>query len=153
MKVISGGLDGSGLRFGIVVSRFNDLVASRLLEGALDALLRHGVADAAITVVWVPGALEIPLVASRLANDNAAVICLGCVIRGQTPHFEHVAANCAAGVSRVGLESGVPVIFGVLTTETLDQALERAGSKQGNKGWDAAVAAIEMARIIQQTGT
>ncbi len=148
----AGVLRGDGLRVGVVCGRFNDLVTDRLLDGALDALLRHGVDRASILVAWVPGAFEIPLAALRLAGSGEfdAVICLGAVIRGATGHYEHVAGQCAAGVQRAQLDTGVPVVFGVLTTDTSEQALERAGGKGGNKGFDAAVSAIEMADLLRQ---
>jgi 6,7-dimethyl-8-ribityllumazine synthase len=148
-RELGGELQGAGLRIGIVVARFNDLVTSRLLEGAQAGLRRLGVAD--VDVAWVPGAMEIPLVAQRLARSGQyqAVICLGAVIRGSTPHFDYVAGGVANGVARVALESGLPVIFGVLTTDTLEQALERAGSKHGNKGYDAAFSAVEMANLLR----
>ncbi|MDQ3570512.1 MAG: 6,7-dimethyl-8-ribityllumazine synthase [Actinomycetota bacterium] len=148
----SGGLRGDGLRLAIVCSRFNDLVTERLLAGAVDGLVRHGVDEASITVTWVPGAFEVPLAAARLAGSGEvdAVICVGAVIRGATGHYEHVAGQCAAGIQRAQLDSGVPVIFGVLTTETTEQALDRAGGKAGNKGFDAATAAIEMADLMRQ---
>jgi 6,7-dimethyl-8-ribityllumazine synthase len=134
----------------VVVSRFNDVVTSRLLEGALAALRRHGVGDEDVEVAWTPGALEIPLAAQRLARSEQfdAIVCLGAVIRGDTAHFDYVAGGCAQGVQRVALETGVPCTFGVLTTETLEQALDRAGGKHGNKGWDAAEAALEMADLL-----
>ena len=147
-----GELVGRGRRFGIVVSRFNDLVTRRLLEGARDALARHGVAGDAVDVAWVPGSFEIPLAARRLAVGGryAAVICLGAVIRGETGHYDHVAAGVASGIARVALDSGVPTIFGVLTTDTVEQALDRAGLKAGNKGYEAAVSASEMAILVEQ---
>ncbi len=150
--VYEGKLLGAGLRFGLVVSRFNEFISRKLLEGALDALGRHGVAPEDIEVAWVPGAFEIPLVARRLAESGRyqAVICLGAVIRGATPHFEYVAAEVAKGIALVGLETGVPTLFGVLTTDTIEQAIERAGTKAGNKGFDAALAAIEMANLLRQ---
>jgi 6,7-dimethyl-8-ribityllumazine synthase len=152
MKTIQGELQAKGLKFGIVVSRFNDFITGKLLEGAADALLRHGAKDEDITVVKVPGAFEIPLVARELANKKSfsAVICLGTVIRGATPHFEYVASEVSKGVAQASLESGVPISFGILTTDTIEQAVERAGTKSGNKGWDAALAAIEMARVLKQ---
>jgi len=136
----------------LVVSRFNEFISRKLLEGALDALSRHGVAAEDIEVAWVPGAFEIPLVARRLAESGRyqAVICLGAVIRGATPHFEYVAAEVAKGIALVGLETGVPTLFGVLTTDSIEQAIERAGTKAGNKGFDAALAAIEMANLLRQ---
>ena len=152
MRTHEGRLDASGLRVGVVVSRFNELITKPLLEGALDCLRRHGAEDDRTTIVWVPGAFEIPPVARRLACSGAfdAVICLGAVIRGATPHFDHVAGQAAAGIARAALDSGVPVIFGVLTTDTIEQAIERAGTKAGNKGADAAFAAIEMANLLKE---
>jgi 6,7-dimethyl-8-ribityllumazine synthase len=152
MQTFQGKLDATDLRLAIVVSRFNELITRPLLEGALDALRRHGADDDRISVAWVPGAFEIAPVARRLACSGAfdAVVCLGAVIRGATPHFDHVANQAAAGVARAGYDSGVPVIFGVLTTDTIEQAIERAGTKAGNKGADAAVAAIEMANLLRQ---
>ncbi|MGQ9780371.1 MAG: 6,7-dimethyl-8-ribityllumazine synthase [Bacillota bacterium] len=149
MRVVEGLLNGQGLRFAIVVSRFNRFITEHLLGGAVDALTRHGVADENITVVWVPGAFEIPAMAKRLALSDRyhAVICLGAVIRGATPHFEYVAAEVSKGVAAVALESKVPVVFGVLTTDDIEQAIERAGTKSGNKGWDAALAALEMVDV------
>jgi 6,7-dimethyl-8-ribityllumazine synthase len=148
--VIEGILDGTGKRFGIVVSRFNDLISKKLLEGAMDCLLRHKAGKDDITVVWTPGALEIPVVAQKMAASKQfdAVICLGAVIRGGTPHFDYVAAEASKGIAHVGLAHGLPVINGVLTTDSIDQAIERAGSKSGNKGWNAALSAIEMADLI-----
>ncbi len=148
----SGARRGEGLRVGVVCSRFNDLVTERLLTGALDGLVRHGVDEASITVAWVPGAFEIPLAAARLAGsgDVDAVVCLGAVIRGATDHYHHVAGQCAAGIQRVQLDTGVPVIFGVLTTDTAEQAMERAGVEGANNGFDAATAAIEMADLLRQ---
>ena len=150
MNVHEGALEGRGRRVAVVVSRFNDVVTSRLLEGALAALRRHGVGDEDVEVAWTPGALEIPLAAQRLARSEQfdAIVCLGAVIRGDTAHFDYVAGGCAQGVQRVALETGVPCTFGVLTTETLEQALDRAGGKHGNKGWDAAEAALEMADLL-----
>ncbi len=151
-KIIQGDLSGKGLKFGIVAARFNDFITSRLLDGALDALQRHGVADGDIDVIKVPGAYEIPLTAKTLAQSKKyhAVICLGAVIRGATPHFEYVSAEVSKGVAAVSMESGLPVIFGVLTTDTIEQAIERAGTKSGNKGLDAALSAIEMANVMKQ---
>jgi len=148
-KIIEGNLDAGKLKFAIVVSRFNELVSKGLLGGAEDCLKRHGAKDANIDVVWVPGAFEIPLVAQKLAKDYDAVICLGAVIRGATAHFEYVAGEVAKGIAKVALDSGVPVIFGVLTTDNLEQALERAGAKPGNKGFAAAMSAIELANLSQ----
>jgi 6,7-dimethyl-8-ribityllumazine synthase len=152
MTTIRGQRRGDGLRVAVVCSRFNDLVTERLLAGARDGLLRHGVDEGSVTVAEVPGAFELPLVAARLASSGEfdAVVCLGAVIRGATPHFDLVAGQCAAGVQRAQLDSGVPVIFGVLTTDTVEQALDRAGGKAGNKGFDAAAAAIEMADLVRQ---
>ncbi len=146
-----GKLDATGLRFGIVVGRFNSFIGERLLEGALDAIIRHGGADADIAVARVPGAFEIPLAAKKLANSGRydAVICLGAVIRGSTPHFDYVASEVSKGVATVSLESGVPVAFGVLTTDSIEQAIERAGTKAGNKGFEAAVTAIETANLLK----
>ncbi|MFZ8827791.1 MAG: 6,7-dimethyl-8-ribityllumazine synthase [Armatimonadota bacterium] len=151
-KVLEGQLTAQGLRFAIVVSRFNSLVTQRLLDGALDALRRHGADENAITVVYVPGSFEIPLAAKRLAQSGAfdAVICLGCIIRGDTPHFEYVASEAAKGIAQVALETGVPTIFGVVTADTLEQALERAGAKAGNRGFEAAMTAMEMANLMRQ---
>ena len=152
MDVKTGRLRVEGRAFALVVARFNDFVTSKLLEAAVDTLSRLGVAEADMTVVWVPGAFEIPMAAERLARSGkyAAVVCLGTVIRGQTPHFEYVAGQCAAGIAAVGRDTGVPVIMGVLTTETMEQAIDRAGGKMGNKGADAAEAAVEMADLLNQ---
>lgn len=151
-QVFEGVLKGEGLRFGVVVSRFNEFIGSKLLSGARDCLARHGVAEGDVDVAWVPGAMEIPIIAKRLAASGAynAVICLGAVIRGSTPHFDYVASEVAKGVAMVQLESGVPVVFGVLTTETIEQAVERAGTKSGNRGWDAALSALEMANLVRE---
>jgi 6,7-dimethyl-8-ribityllumazine synthase len=148
--VIEGLLDASGKRFGIIVSRFNDLISKKLLEGAMDCLLRHKADKDAITVVWTPGALEIPPVAQKMAASKKfdAVICLGAVIRGGTPHFDYVASEMSKGIAKVALEQKTAVINGVLTTDTIDQAVERAGAKAGNKGWNAALSAIEMADLL-----
>ncbi len=148
-KVLEGKISGEGLRFAVVVSRFNDFISSKLVEGALDALVRHGTEDGNIVLVKVPGAFEIPFAAKKLVSSGRydAVICLGAVIRGATPHFDYVAAEMSKGIAQVGLEGSVPVAFGVLTTDDLEQAIERAGSKAGNKGWDAAMAAMEMVRL------
>ncbi|MGH8985497.1 MAG: 6,7-dimethyl-8-ribityllumazine synthase [Acidimicrobiia bacterium] len=147
-----GRLDATGMRMAVVAGRFNDAVTKPLLEGALDGLREHGLDPADVPVVWVPGAYEIPLVAKRLAGsgDLDAVICLGAVIRGGTPHFDYVAGQCAAGVTRAALDTDVPVIFGVLTTDDVDQAMERAGGSEGNKGREAAVTAIEMVDLLRQ---
>jgi 6,7-dimethyl-8-ribityllumazine synthase len=151
-NTIEGQLVATDLRFGIVVSRFNSLITGRLLEGALDALSRHGANLDAVDVVWVPGTFEIPVVAQRLTGTGRyhAVICLGCLIRGGTPHFDYLAAEVTKGVAQAGLSSGVPTVFGVLTTDTIEQAIERAGTKAGNKGFDAGVTAIEMADVMRQ---
>ena len=148
----SGALRGDGVRVAIACGRFNDLITERLLAGARDGLLRHGVDEASITEAWVPGAFELPLAASRLASSGEydAVICLGAVIRGATGHYEHVAGQCAAGIARVALDTGVPVVFGVLTTDTIEQALERAGTKAGNKGYESAETALEMVDLLRQ---
>jgi len=152
MKVIQGELQAAGLRFGIVVSRFNDFITGKLLEGALDGLLRHGASEEEIEVVKVPGAFEIPLVAKKLASTGSydGVICLGTVIRGATPHFEYVAAEVSKGVASASLDTGVPIAFGVITADTIEQAVERAGTKSGNKGFDAAITAIEMANVFKK---
>lgn len=154
MRYFEGKLIGEGLRFGIVVGRFNEFISSRLLSGCLDALNRHGVDDKDVHVAWVPGSFEIPLVAQKMARSAAydAVICLGAVIRGATPHFEYVSAEVSKGIAKVALDTGVPTIFGVLTTDTIEQAIERAGTKAGNKGWEAAVTAIEMANLNKLIG-
>jgi 6,7-dimethyl-8-ribityllumazine synthase len=152
MPEIAGDLDGRGLRVAVVCGRFNDLITERLLAGCRDGLVRHGAGDDDITVVWVPGSFEIPLAAQQAARSGRydAVVCLGAVIRGATDHYEHVAGQAAAGIARAGMETGVPVIFGVLTTDTIEQAIERAGTKAGNKGYDAAVAAIETVNVLRQ---
>lgn len=150
-NIVEGSLLGKGLKFGLVVSRFNDFIGARLLEGAQDALARHGVSEADVDVVRVPGAFEIPLVAKKVVQTGKynAVICLGAVIRGGTPHFDYIAAEVTKGIAQVSLESGVPVIYGVLTADTLEQAIERAGTKLGNRGFEAAVAAIEMVNVMK----
>jgi 6,7-dimethyl-8-ribityllumazine synthase len=153
MRTIEGKLDAKGMRFGIVISRFNEFISAKLLSGCIDGLNRHGADEKNIDVVWAPGAFELPLLAKKLAtareNRYDAVICLGTVIRGATPHFDFVAAEVSKGIANVGLESGIPVIYGVLTTDTIEQAIERAGTKSGNKGFDAALAAIEMANLMK----
>ncbi len=151
-NMIEAGLIAEGKKFAIIVSRFNDFITAKLTEGALDALLRSGAADGDIDIIKVPGAFEIPLAAKKVASrgKHDAVICLGAVIRGATPHFDYVSAEVSKGVAQVGLEAGVPVIFGVITTDTIEQAIERAGTKAGNKGWSAAVAAVEMANLMQK---
>jgi len=150
-NIFEGNLVGSGLKVGIVVGRFNEFITSKLLGGAQDALKRHGVSESDVDVAWVPGAFEIPLIAQKMANSKKydAVITLGTVIRGSTPHFDYVCNEAAKGVSAASLTSGIPVIFGVLTTDSIEQAIERAGTKAGNKGWDAATAAIEMANLCR----
>ncbi len=151
MSVYEGNLIGTGLKVGIVVSRFNELLSSRLLSGAVDGLKRHDVADDDVDVAWVPGAFEIPLVARKMASSGRydAVIALGVVIRGGTPHFEYVAAEVSKGVAKGSVETGVPIAFGVITADTIEQAVERAGTKSGNKGWAAAESAIEMANLMK----
>lgn len=150
-KFIEGNLDAKGLTFGIVVSRFNSFICERLLEGAVDALIRHGASEADITVARIPGAFEIPLAAKTMVASQRfdAVICLGAVIRGSTPHFEYVSSEVSKGVASVSLDSGIPVAFGVLTVDTIEQAVERAGTKAGNKGFEAAVTAIETVNVIK----
>jgi 6,7-dimethyl-8-ribityllumazine synthase len=149
MTTYEGKLGGKGLRFALVVGRFNELISTRLYEGALDCLRRHEVAEGDVDTAWVPGAFEMPLVAKRLASSGKydAVVCLGAVIRGGTPHFDYVAGEAAKGIAKVSLDTGVPVVFGVLTTDTIEQAVERAGTKAGNKGWSAAATALEMASL------
>lgn len=149
-RVFEGRLVGEGLRFAVVVSRFNEFIGTRLLNGALDAFIRHGVSEADVDVAYVPGAFEIPFVAKRMAKSGAyaAVVCVGAVIRGATPHFDYIAAEVSKGIANAGLETGVPIIFGVITADNLEQAIERAGTKAGNKGFDAAVSAIEMANLM-----
>ena len=151
-KVVEGRLSAEGFRFAIIVSRFNDFICSRLMEGAVDALSRHGCDEGNMVIIRVPGAFEMPLAARKLARtkDYDAVICLGAVIRGATPHFDYVAAEVSKGIASVALESETPVTFGVLTTDNLEQAIERAGSKAGNKGWAAAMAAVEMVNLLRQ---
>ena len=153
-KRFEGMLLAKGLKFGLVVSRFNEFITKKLLEGAQDALLRHGVSQEDIEVAWVPGSFEIPLIAKKLAQTKRydAVICLGAVVRGGTPHFEYIAAEVTKGIAKVGLETGLPVIYGVITADTLEQAIERAGTKMGNKGFEAAVNAIEMANLVKAIG-
>ena len=153
-KRFEGRLIGEGLKFGLVVSRFNEFFTNKLLEGAQDALLRHGVKEEDIEVAWTPGSFEIPLIAQKLAQSKKydAIICLAAVIRGGTPHWEYIAAEVTKGIARVGLETGLPVINGVITTDTLEQAVERSGTKAGNKGFDAAVSAIEMANLVKTIG-
>jgi len=152
MKVIQGELQAKGLKFAVIVSRFNDFITGKLLEGAVDGLLRHGAKDEDIDVIKVPGAFEIPLTAKKVAAKGSynALICLGTVIRGATPHFDYVAAEVSKGVATASMETGVPIAFGVLTTDTIEQAVERAGTKSGNKGFDAAMTAIEMAQVFKK---
>lgn len=150
MRVLEGKLTAPVAKIGIVVSRFNEFINKKLLEGALDCLLRHGFDEADITLAWVPGAFEIPLASQMLAAKNDAVICLGCVIRGATPHFDYVASEVAKGVAAVSLHTSKPVIFGVLTTDSIEQAIERAGTKAGNKGWEAALNALEMLNLCKE---
>jgi len=152
MPTLEGRVDGAGMRIGIVVARFNELITRNLLDGARDALRRGGVADDDVVIAWVPGSFEIPLVAKTMAASDRydAVICLGAVIRGATAHFDHVAGQAASGIARAGLDTGVPVIFGVLTTDTIEQAMERVGAKGTNRGADAAFAALEMASLLRQ---
>ena len=150
-KFIEGEISAKGIKFAIVISRFNDFICQRLLDGALDALKRHGASDDQITIVKVPGAFEIPSMAKRLSLGGRfdSVICLGAVIRGATPHFEYISAQVARGIASVALESGIPISFGIITSDTLEQAIERAGAKSGNKGWDAAVSAMEMVSLFK----
>ena len=153
-KPFEGMLLGKGLKFGVVISRFNEFITGKLLNGAQDALLRHGVSEDDIDIAWVPGSFEIPLIARKLAETKKydAVICLSAVVRGGTPHFEYIAAEVTKGIAKVGLDTGLPVIYGVITADTLEQAIERAGTKEGNKGFDAAVTAIEMANLVKSIG-
>lgn len=150
-RIIEAGLSAAGKKFAIVVSRFNDFITDRLTGGAVDALVRSGAADGDIDIVKVPGAFEIPLLAKKMAEKGCynAVICLGAVIRGATPHFEYVSAEVTKGTAQVSMETSVPVIYGVITTDTIEQAIERAGTKAGNKGWSAAISAVEMANLIE----
>ncbi len=149
--VIQGHLSAKGKKFALVVGRFNEFISNKLMTGAVDCLVRHDGAEKDITTVWSPGAFEMPLIAQKLAKSGKydSVICLGAVIRGATPHFDYVSAEVSKGVANVGLDTGVPVIFGVLTTDTIEQAIERAGTKAGNKGWDSAIGAIEMANLVE----
>jgi 6,7-dimethyl-8-ribityllumazine synthase len=151
MKVLEGKLTAEGLRIGIVAARFNEFITNKLVSGAIDALTRHGASAENMTMAWVPGAFEIPLAAQKMASSGKfdAVICLGAVIRGSTPHFDYVSNEVTKGVAHVGLQTGVPTVFGVLTTDTIEQAIERAGTKAGNKGFDAAMTAIEMANLLK----
>ncbi len=151
-EIIEGNLTGEGLKAGIVVGRFNEFISSKLLDGAFDGLKRHGVLEEDISVAWVPGSYEIPLTADKMAKSGKydGILCLGAIIRGDTPHFEYVASEAAKGIAKVGLDSEIPVIFGVLTTDTIEQAIERAGTKAGNKGFDAALSFIEMANLLDK---
>jgi 6,7-dimethyl-8-ribityllumazine synthase len=153
-RVYEGHITGEGRRIGIVVSRFNEFISGRLLEGAMDCLRRHGVDDEKISIAWVPGAFDIPPVAKRMGDSGAydAVVCLGAVIRGATPHFDYVASEVAKGVAQAGMQSGVPTVFGVITADSLEQAIERAGSKAGNRGYDAAHGALELADLYVRMG-
>ena len=153
-KILQGVLLGEGLKFGVVVSRFNEFITKKLLDGAQDALLRHGVSDGDIDVAWVPGSFEIPLIVKKLAQTKKydAIICLGAVIRGETPHYEYIATEVTKGIAKVGLEAELPVSYGIITADSLEQAIERAGTKAGNKGFDAAVDAIEMANLLKNIG-
>jgi 6,7-dimethyl-8-ribityllumazine synthase len=153
-KTLEAHLNAEGKKFALVVSRFNDFITDKLLSGALDALVRSGAKDNDIQIVKVPGAFEIPLVAKKMANKKkvSAIICLGAVIRGATPHFDYVSAEVSKGIAQVSLDSGVPIIFGIVTTDTIEQAIERAGTKAGNKGWSAAMAAVEMANLLEVVG-
>lgn len=152
MKIYEGKLIADGLKFGIIVGRFNEFIGSKLLSGTLDALKRHGVDEKDIEITWVPGAFEIPLIAKKMAKSNRydGIICLGAVIRGATPHFDYVSNEVTKGIANVSLETEIPVIFGVLTTDTIEQAIERAGTKAGNKGYEAGVTAIEMANLLKE---
>lgn len=152
MKRIEGELQAKGLKFGVIVSRFNDFITGKLLEGAKDALVRHGAREDDIDVVKVPGSFEIPLVAKKMAMKGTynAIICLGTIIRGATPHFEYVAAEASKGIASASMETGIPMAFGIITSDTIEQAVERAGTKSGNKGWDAAITAIEMAQLLKK---
>jgi 6,7-dimethyl-8-ribityllumazine synthase len=153
-KPFEGTLLGKGLKFGLVVSRFNEFITNRLLEGAQDALLRHGVSQEDIDVAWTPGSFELPLIAQKLAQTKRydAIICLGAVIRGGTPHFEYITAEVTKGIAQVSLSSGLPVIYGIVAAESLEQAIERAGTKEGNQGFKAATSAIEMANLTKSIG-
>jgi 6,7-dimethyl-8-ribityllumazine synthase len=154
VKLYEGTLIGTGLKIGIVVSRFNEFITSKLLSGAIDTLERHGVNNDDIEIAWVPGSFEIPIAADKMSSSGKydAVICLGALIRGATPHFDYIAAEASKGIAQVGMKTGVPTIFGVITTENIEQAIERAGTKSGNKGSDAAMSAIEMANLFKEMG-
>jgi len=152
---IAGKLDASGLKFGLVASRFNNLLTSKLVEGAIDCLIRHQADEKSITVVWVPGSFEIPYAAAKLIETKKydAILCLGAIIKGDTPHNEYIANEASKGIARLALDTGLPVIFGIITSDTLEQAIERAGTKAGNKGWDAALSGIEMANLYREIGS
>jgi 6,7-dimethyl-8-ribityllumazine synthase len=152
MKIIEGEVSGKGLKFCIVASRFNDFITTKLIDGAVDALRRHGTAEKDITVIRVPGAFEIPMTVKRLAEkaEHDAIIALGTIIRGATPHFDYVASEASKGIALATMETGVPIAFGIITADTIEQAIERAGSKAGNKGWDAAITAMEMANLLKK---
>jgi 6,7-dimethyl-8-ribityllumazine synthase len=154
MKTLEGKLISKGYKFAVIISRFNELISKKLLEGTMDGLLRHDVKDGDITVIWVPGAFEIPLAAQKAAQSGKfnAVICLGALIRGATPHFEYISAEVTKGIAQVGLQTGLPVIYGILTTDTIEQAIERAGTKGGNKGFYAAISALEMINLFRELG-
>ncbi|MEW6685981.1 MAG: 6,7-dimethyl-8-ribityllumazine synthase [Candidatus Edwardsbacteria bacterium] len=154
MKVYEGKLTAKGKRFGLIVSRFNDFVSKHLLEGALDCLRRHEAEEEKIEIAWVPGSFEIPAVAKKMALSKKyeAIICLGTIIRGETPHFDYIASEVAKGIAQVNLESGIPTIFGIITADTIEQAIDRAGTKSGNKGWDAALSAMELVNLYGQIG-
>jgi len=152
VNILQGNLTAENKKFGIVISRFNELISTQLLSGAHDCLVRHECNKDNITVAWVPGSFEIPLVAKKMAQSSNydAIICLGAIIRGNTPHFEYVASEVSKGIANIGLETGIPIIFGIITSDTIEQALERAGTKAGNKGWDAALSAIEMVNLLTE---
>jgi 6,7-dimethyl-8-ribityllumazine synthase len=152
MKTYEGELQAKGLKFAVIVSRFNDFITNKLLSGSIDALVRHGASEKDIEVIKVPGAFELPLAAKKVAEKKSydAVICLGTIIRGATPHFDYVAAEASKGIATASMDSGIPIAFGVVTSDTIEQAIERAGSKSGNKGWDAAMVAIEMAQLLKK---
>lgn len=151
-KIVEGDMIAKSKKFGIIASRFNDFITKELLSGCLDTLLRHGADDKDISIFWVPGAFEMPTIAGRLSKEKSfdALICLGTVIRGATPHFEYIASECAKGIAKVSQETGLPIIFGIITADTIEQAIERAGTKEGNKGRDAALNAIEMANLVEK---
>lgn len=153
-RVFEGSISGEGRKFAVVVSRFNEFVSLRLLEGAMDCLRRHGTKDDDVSIAWVPGAFDIPIVAKRMGDSGTydAVVCLGAVVRGATPHFDYVASEVAKGIAQAGIQSGVPTTFGIVTADTLEQAVERAGAKSGNRGWDAAQAAMELADLFARMG-